>query len=127
MRILVCGSRHFDDWGLLCQTMDRAIPYELDGQNYDATTIIEGGAKGADFLARVWAKYMDVPFVEYPADWKTHGKAAGPIRNQQMLVEGKPDMVIAFLAPNSRGTKHMIEIAQKANIPVNIINIGVYP
>jgi len=88
-------------------------------------TIIEGGAKGADFLARVWAKHKMLNWIEFPADWKQYGVRAGPIRNKQMIDEGKPDLVIAFLAPNSRGTKDMIAQAQKAGIETKVIDIGV--
>lgn len=125
MRILVSGHRKFDDWALLTQTMDRTIPHDLDTgeQDYGNLVIIEGGAPGADFLARVWAKWMYVKFEEYPADWDKYGKAAGPIRNKQMLDEGKPDLVVAFLAKDSVGTKNMIEQAEKAGIPVKVIEI----
>lgn len=115
MRILVCGHREFDNWDLLNDTM---LDYSLDD-----LTIIEGEAKGADFLARVWAKYLGVMCEKYPADWKTYGKRAGPIRNAQMLKEGKPDLVIAFLAEGSIGTKDMINQAEKANVPVKVIKI----
>lgn len=88
MRILVCGGRDFDDWGKLYDNLDDYLSPDL--------IIIQGGAKGADFLARVWAKHMGVEWHEYPADWMSHGKAAGHIRNKQMLDEGNPDLVIAF-------------------------------
>jgi UDP-N-acetylmuramoylalanine-D-glutamate ligase len=52
----------------------------------------------------------------YPADWKLHGKSAGHIRNQQMLDESKPDIVIAF--PGGRGTANMIKRAKKAGVEV---------
>lgn len=124
MRVLVCGSRHFDDWELMSNHL-----YEAYINNSDLTedgkvdfTIIEGGAKGADFLGRVWAKHKMLPFIEYHADWKQYGPKAGPIRNQQMLDEGKPDLVIAFLFPNSRGTKDMISRAEKAGIKTKVIN-----
>ena len=121
MRVLVCGSRHFDDWRILNNVL---IPItEPSRMAKTPLTIIEGGANGADFLARTWAKFWGVAFEEYPADWEKHGKAAGVIRNTQMLEEGKPDMVVAFLSPNSRGTANMIDQATKANIPVKVINI----
>lgn len=113
MKVLVCGSRHFSDQELLGTVLDKI----------SITEIIEGEAKGADTCARIYGQRKGLPIKAFPADWTIHGRKAGPIRNYQMLKEGKPDMVVAFLAPNSRGTKHMIEISQKANIPVEIINI----
>lgn len=115
MRILVCGHREFDDWQLIEETLD---PYIEKG-----LVIIEGEAKGADFLARVWAKFNGVPYEAYPADWKTYGKGAGPIRNKQMLVEGKPDLVVAFLAEGSIGTKNMIKQAMDYGVEVKVVNI----
>lgn len=117
MRILVCGSRKFDNYILLSKTLTKII---WDTQD---VTVIEGGAIGADFLARVWAKEWGFEYEEYPADWKTYGKAAGPIRNKQMLIEGKPDLVIAFLAKGSIGTKDMIKQSKEAKVEVKVIEV----
>lgn len=113
MRVLVCGGREFDDWKLLSETLQ----FKFAGYSPNLT-IIQGGAKGADFLSKVWAKYIgwNVRVEEYPADWKQYGKAAGSIRNQQMLDEGKPDIVVAF--PGGIGTADMIRRAKKANVEV---------
>lgn len=119
MRVLVCGGREFDDWDVLNYTLYEIFDSGLRDLN-DPFIIIQGGAKGADFLARVWGKYRAIEFpvevVEYPADWKTHGKAAGGIRNQQMLDEGKPDLVVAF--PGGVGTADMVLRAKKAGVEV---------
>ena len=114
MRVLVCGSRHFTDYQLLKETLE----------SYDITEIISGHARGADSLAEVFATEKQIPKRIFPADWERYGKRAGPIRNAQMLREGLPDMVLAFLGPNSRGTKNMINQAEKAGVPVHIIQIG---
>jgi hypothetical protein len=78
--------------------------------------LIEGEAPGADTLAREWATEQGIPVERYPADWNRHGKAAGPIRNRRMLVEGKPDLVVAF--PGGRGTANMISQAEAAGVKV---------
>lgn len=113
MRVLVCGSRYFNGYDLL-----KSI---LDGIHVEVC--IHGAARGADTLGGKYAHERGIPVEAFPADWTIYGKAAGPIRNCQMLKDGQPDLVVAFLAPNSRGTKHMIAIAEKANVPVKIINI----
>lgn len=113
MRVLVCGSRHFSDKKLLEETLD----------GFDITEIVEGEARGADILARGYAEERSIPVRAFPADWERYGKAAGPIRNKQMLVEGQPELVIAFRGPNSRGTKNMINQAEKAGIPVKVVEI----
>lgn len=80
------------------------------------TAVIEGGASGADMLGRCWAEMHHVKSVTVPADWATHGKAAGPIRNRRMLTDFKPDLVVAF--PGGRGTANMIHQAERAGVRV---------
>lgn len=116
MRVLVCGWTEFDDWDLLNSVLTRLYTRAPIVDGKVDFTIIEGGAKGADFLARVWAKFLHIPYIEFPADWKKYGKAAGPIRNQQQLDEGKPDIVVAF--PGDRGTADMVRRAKKAGVEV---------
>lgn len=108
MRILVCGGREFDDWALLNSVLTEYVPEDA--------IIIQGGAKGADFLAKVWAKFKMKQSIEFAADWKKYGKMAGHIRNQKMLDEGKPNLVIAF--PGGNGTKDMVQKAYRANIKI---------
>lgn len=110
MKILVCGGRDFNDYSAVDKVLEernKITPISL---------IIQGGAKGADSLAWDWAYTNQYPCVRYPALWKKHGKAAGYIRNKQMLDEGKPDLVIAF--PGGPGTAMMIKLAEEAGIPV---------
>lgn len=85
--------------------------------------LIEGEATGADIMARQWAGGAGIPVERYPADWDRYGKAAGPIRNAQML-DADPDLVIAFVnkpLSASRGTNHMVGIAQAACVPTWVI------
>jgi hypothetical protein len=114
-RILVCGGRDYLDYLKVQKTLDEAIL----GTNADDVTIIQGGARGADFLAKVYAYcwgWGGLNCIEYPADWHKNGRAAGHIRNKQMLEEGKPDLVIAF--PGGRGTADMIRQAKEAGVEV---------
>jgi hypothetical protein len=78
------------------------------------TVLIAGGARGADTLAEEWAKAQGIQCEVYMADWEGLGRKAGPIRNQQMLDEGKPDLVIAF--PGGRGTADMVRRAREAGV-----------
>lgn len=116
-RVLVCGGRDFTDADLM---WDELFCF-LDKHKYPELTIISGMAKGADSLAADWAKQYGVNLEEYHADWEKHGRAAGPIRNQQMLDEGKPNLVIAF--PGGRGTAHMVKIAKAKGIEVIEITV----
>lgn len=111
MRVLFCGSRTWDDELKITQAFVR----------YHPEVVIHGDAQGADRLAGAEARRRGIPIEAYPADWEKHGRAAGPIRNQQMLDEGKPDLVVAFHLYNSRGTADMIRRARSAGIPVEVI------
>ena len=111
MRVLVCGGRDFDDWGCLCSKLDGVM-----SSNGRLLHIVHGNAIGADFLARVWAKFRNCPQTPFPADWRKYGKAAGFICNQQMLDDGKPDLVVAF--PGGVGTADMVRRARKAGVEV---------
>lgn len=88
------------------------------------TVVIEGGAPGADALSLEAAEAFDVCVQSFPAEWEKYGKAAGPIRNTQMLNEGKPELVIAFHddLQNSKGTRNMVQQAEKRKIPVKVYN-----
>lgn len=130
MRILVCGGRDYVDSIEFNNSMLEILHNYSKVQCIDTTkiadiydtTIISGAAKGADTLAIDFAKYYNLPVLEYPADWKKYGKAAGAIRNQQMLDEGTPDLVVAF--PGGNGTKDMVRRAKKAGIKVIEVKDG---
>ncbi len=117
MRVLIAGSRTYT-----ADLVLDAIVYGLNAQ--EDLVVIEGEATGADTLAREAAECIDAKVDPYPADWDKYGRAAGPIRNKQMLDEGKPEFVIAFLdkpESESRGTANMIKQAMKAKLPVYVI------
>jgi hypothetical protein len=108
MRVLVCGGRDY--------TNADALGRILDGMKsaHGQLTIIHGGAKGADTLAGTWALANDCLLKVYRADWKAHGPAAGPMRNQWMIDESLPDCVVAF--PGGAGTADVVRRARKAGI-----------
>ena len=116
MRILVCGDRNWTNIDLIRKvlTLYEGIP----GQD----TLIHGNCSGADKLAGLIGSNMGFRVRKYSAQWNRYGKAAGPIRNQRMLDEGKPDIVIGFHdnIEQSKGTKDMLNRARKAGIPVEL-------
>lgn len=116
MIVLVCGGRDYYNKTASYNALDQLHIRLFRDQKRGITLILQGGAKGADWLARQWADDRGIACREYEADWNTHGRAAGPIRNQQMLDEGKPDVVVAF--PGGRGTADMIARAQRAGLTV---------
>ena len=120
MRVLVCGSRTF---------LDAQIIYDVLGghrQAWSPIVIMHGGARGADEIAARWADANHVVAEAFPADWANHGKGAGPIRNQKMLDQGKPDRVLAFIdkpLEDSRGSADMARRARAAGIPTYVVQI----
>jgi YspA, cpYpsA-related SLOG family len=113
MKILVCGGRAYADAPALYNALD-AIHREKH-----VARLIHGAARGADSLAACWASSRGIPLQAFPADWETHGRAAGYIRNEQMLLEGHPDLVVAF--PGGKGTSHMVSVSEAVGIPVLMV------
>lgn len=111
--IIVAGTRTFDDYPLLSAWIDSLQV------SYGDITIISGAAPGADRLAELYAERNEVPIKVYPADWNRHGRAAGPLRNQQMCEVG--DALLAFWDGQSRGTANMIKLAEAKGIPVYLV------
>ena len=108
-RILICGDRNYQDWIKVQEYLDTISR---------TTIIIHGGAKGADSLAGNLATSLKMKVIKFPADWDKYGKAAGVLRNQQMLDEGHPDLVVYFHKDieNSKGTRDMLKRATDSGI-----------
>jgi YspA, cpYpsA-related SLOG family len=109
MRIIVCGGRDYQDRTSLFEALD-----DLHAE-YGIDLIIHGNARGADQLAGQYATDRGIPVHSYSPDWSL-GRKAGPLRNQRMIDDGKPDAVLAF--PGGRGTDDMIRRACKAGLKV---------
>lgn len=110
-KIIVAGSRNFYQYSTLEQTLDFYL------QNLDNITIISGTAMGADTLAIKYAKNRGYNLIEEPADWNI-GRHAGYLRNQKMAKMATHCVV--FWNGKSKGSRHMIDIAIKHNIPLLI-------
>jgi len=110
IRILICGDRNWTD--------RRSIESYLSCHAPELTTVIHGGAKGADSIAGEIAEKMGMEVEVFPADWKRYGRGAGPIRNRQML-DAHVDLVVWFHLDieSSKGTRNMVTQAMKAGIP----------
>lgn len=107
-RTIIFGGRDFRDWRFMFDVLDRyhaAQPFEC---------IIEGGAPGADSLARRWARSRGVEVITVEADWRQYGRAAGPRRNQRMIDEFGATEGIAF--KGGRGTADMMARIKKAGL-----------
>ena len=117
MNIIFSGDRNWNNLTLIKAVMERIIVV------YGSFTLIEGEARGADILSKEAAKIYAVPFKEFPADWLTYKKAAGPIRNRRMVTEGNGQAVVAFHndIENSKGTKDMVNFAKSKKLPTIVI------
>lgn len=113
VRVLICGDR---DWS--CFRCIRALVVTLPKD----AVVIEGEARGADRMARIAAEESLLEVLPFPAKWDSYGPSAGPIRNREMLKVGAPTRVVAFHndIAQSKGTKHMVETARAAGVPVEV-------
>lgn len=110
MRVVVTGGRHYQDRARVFKTLD-----ELHAKRR-ITRLAEGGATGADMLARLWARGRNVEeMMTYPYE-REIGLAGGPIRNARMLDTEKPDLVVAF--PGGSGTLSCTRLARERGIEV---------
>jgi hypothetical protein len=122
IRVLVCGGRDYQDRDRVFSELDNLcgeVSFEHPLGTADVTVIHGACPTGADHFAAEWAIVNRVNFKGYPADWRSHARAAGPIRNQHMLDDGQPDLVLAF--PGGRGTADMVKRAKRAGIEVKEI------
>jgi hypothetical protein len=121
-RVIVCGGRDFEDRAYVFTVLSAL--HETRG----IECVIEGGCRArrvdgtllsADRYAAWWARDYGVELATIPADWKKHGKPAGPIRNAEMM-RYNPSLVIAF--PGGKGTADMVTKAKRAGTEVWEVN-----
>jgi hypothetical protein len=110
VRVIVCGSRRWSDRDQIAHRLS-----ELPG----TSTIVHGGASGADRIAGQEAQKLGLLIEEHPAQWHIYGKLAGPTRNEKMAALGA-DLCIAFWDGHSRGTADMVDRAEKHGIPIEL-------
>jgi len=107
MRTIIAGSRN-------ANYPDIEAALSLCPWRDKITVVLSGGATGADLHGEYWARLHKIEIEKHPADWQTHGKAAGHMRNKAM--SRNADALVAIWDGKSKGTKSMIEYAQKAKL-----------
>lgn len=115
-RLIVSGDRRLADYPFVRATLDRLLATRLPD-----VVIIQGCATGADDLAVRYAKERGLLCEDFPADWETYGRSAGPRRNAAML-DAKPDGVIVFSA-GGPGSQDMIRQADRRKVPLRIADV----
>jgi hypothetical protein len=111
LTVIVCGGRDFSDLNRVWRGLDH-----FEEQYGSIGKLVHGGATGADALAAEWGERSSAKVVSVPAAWRKYGKRAGPIRNQRMLDEHRPNYVIAF--EGGKGTADMCARAVAAGVEV---------
>jgi len=113
MKVIIAGSRNFEDYSLLKSTLD------CMAEIYDDIEIISGGARGADRLGEQWARENSLKIHTFIPNWDGLGKSAGYRRNEDMAKFG--DALVCFWDCQSRGTEHMINLAKKYNLKIKVV------
>jgi len=112
MRVIIAGGRSFKDYNRLCDVCDYML------QNQTDIEIVSGTAMGADKLGERYAQERGYKIARFPAEWDKHGRAAGFIRNEEMAKYS--NALIAFWDGHSKGTGHMIDLAEKHGLKIKI-------
>ena len=124
LRVIIAGSRDFNDYKLLKKSAIEIITKKT--MLPDLTRIISGGARGADTLGERFANEMGLEISRFIPDWDGLGKRAGYVRNAEMakfaVEDGNYGVLIAFWDGQSRGTKHMIDLAKRYGLEVHVVN-----
>ena len=117
-KVIIAGGRNYDDYTTLRKECDRILSRKFADSECEVV-VVSGGATGADALGERYASERGLTIDRHPADWKKNGRAAGPIRNAEMA--DVSDALIAFWDGQSRGTKSMIDLAQRKGLQVAIV------
>jgi hypothetical protein len=113
MKLAIVGSRSFTDYEALEKEVDSIC------ESVKVTCVVSGGAKGADSLGQRYAESKGIATQIFLPDWEKHGKAAGFIRNRDII--SNCDFCVAFWDGKSKGTLSSIELAKRQEIPVRIV------
>ena len=119
-RVIIAGSRNFADEEFVHNTISD-LTWHIPSEDLE---IVSGGCRGVDKFAEDYAEQWDLISTVFNADWDKYGKAAGPIRNEQMAryaSESNHGMLIAFPVGESRGTRNMIKLAKQYGLEVHEI------
>lgn len=114
MKVIIAGSRSFNDYKKLCEECNLA----LEGYRPEEIEVVSGTARGADSLGEKYAKERGLKIKRFPADWDNYGRSAGYRRNSAMAEYA--DTLIVFWDGESKGSKHMIDLARFNGLKIEI-------
>lgn len=128
MRVIIAGGREFTDYNMLkkeCIEVFKQLKNEGHNTQRSNIEIISGTARGADRLGEQFAEEFALLLRQFPADWNAYGKRAGYLRNAQMAKYASEDeelgVLIAMWNGESKGTKHMIDLAKRYKLRVFVV------
>lgn len=107
MKCIIAGSRKFHYMYKLEEVILKS--------GFDITEVVCGLSRGVDELGWIWATANNIPIKEFPAEWGKYGRAAGPIRNEQMAEYG--DALICLMYEDSRGSANMVKCMRDLGKP----------
>lgn len=116
-RLLVTGSRDWSDAQVITRELEIVQAHEGE-----QVVLVSGNCRGADLIAEEVAVKFGWMIERHPADWKTHGKRAGFVRNAEMVELGA-DYCVAFVKDNSAGASNTVVKARIAKIPTKVIAV----
>lgn len=119
MKVIVAGSRDFNNYALLNYKLSTILSNQIDVE------IVSGTANGADWLGEKYAEANNLKLTLFPADWDKYGKRAGYLRNKQMAEYA--DALVCFWDGKSKGSKLMIELATELGLKVRVVRYGKQP
>ena len=114
-KVIVAGSRDFNNYEVLKARLDTILNKKAE------IVIVSGGARGADSLGERYALERNLPCKIFPANWELHGKSTGYKRNAEMAEYA--DALVAFWDGESKGTGHMIDLAEKKRIQIRVVKV----
>jgi len=114
--VCITGGRDYNDYNTVCRALAHVRRHSVPNGHWTRMVLVVGGAKGADTLAEQWARRNGIAYLRVPAEWDELGKAAGHLRNEEMLSWVPIKLLIAF--PGGRGTAHAVKTAQSMGIQV---------
>ena len=113
MKLIINGGRNFDNYELAKQEFDKICIQQ------NILEIVSGGARGADKIGERLANEYNIPLKKFIPDWNGLGKKAGYVRNREM--GDYADALLSFWDGESKGTKGMIEYAERKNLFVKVV------
>lgn len=129
VRIIVCGGRHFNDYDRMKDEIDNIITC-LKKRYVKSIEIVSGHCAGADQLGEKYAEECGYPCKVFPANWERYGRAAGPIRNSEMVKyasEAEVPVVVAFRSAKTRGTNDTVKKATQKGFKVVVVDYDANP